>query len=338
MIFLANKHDKHKPAVKTRKFSESQSEKTNSKEKNFNNLKIVGVIILLIIAAFLLFDKLYEKKDIAAKVNGEEITIQNIEEQYNQMPLEYRNLVTKENILNQTINEFLLLQEAEKQGIKVTNDEVSETLNEVIKNSGLSEQEFEEVLEEQNLTMMYLEEYYKKLLTINKLIEEHVLNKISVSDEEMIEYYESNKNEFVVPEHVNASHILVNTTQEAEEILILIDQGDDFAELARERSQCTSAQFGGNLGPFTRGMMVKEFEDAAFSMEVGEISGIVESSFGYHIIKLHEKKPESTMSFQEAKPLIQEEITFQKQEQEIDEYLNKLKDQSEIIIFDVFSE
>jgi parvulin-like peptidyl-prolyl isomerase len=336
VIILANKKDKNKPAVKRRKFSKSYSKKSKQRKRNFNNLKILGVLLLLIIAVFLLLNKSKQtEKDIAAKVNGEEITKEYIEEQYNQIPESYKSTITKEIILNQSINEKLLLQEADKQGIITTDKEVSETINQLMEDSGLSEQEFQQTLDEQGITMDFLEDYYKKQITINKLLNKTVVSKVSVSEQEINDYYENNKGQFIVPEKVNASHILVNTTEEAEEILKLLEEGGDFAELARQRSMCTSAPRGGNLGYFVKGTMVKEFEDAAFSLDIGEMSNIVESSFGYHIIKVHDKKPETVMSLEDSASFIREKIKLQKQNKILGEYLNQLRDNADIeILYD----
>ncbi|MDD5086655.1 MAG: peptidylprolyl isomerase, partial [Candidatus Nanoarchaeia archaeon] len=243
-----------------------------------------------------------------------------------------------ETFLNESINEVLLLQEAKNKGISVTDKEVSDTIKDIVDYYGISEEEFQQTLQQQGITTEFFEEYYRKQIMMSKLINETILTRIDVSDEEVAQYYETNKNSFIVPEQVNVSHILVNTTGEAEQVLNLLKKGDDFAELARQRSECTSAQMGGNLGYFQRGMMVKEFEDAAFSLEIGEISDIVESEFGYHIIKLHDKKPEMLTSLEDSALIIKENIKYEKQNDMLAEHLNELRENAKIEILYDFKE
>jgi len=237
-------------------------------------------------------------------------------------------------ILNESINELLLLQEAKKQGISVTAEELSEVIDDSITQSGLSKEEFEKTLDEQNLTMDFVEDYYKKQLIINRLLNKTILYKIVVSSSEVKEYYNNNKNEFITPEQVRARHILVNSSSEAEKILKELKEGADFIELAKEKSICPSASEGGDLGYFSKGQMIKEFEDAAFALEVGELSPVVETQFGYHIIKLLDKKPETLINLEDAMQDIEEKLKLEKQDTAFIDYLNMLRDKSNIRIFE----
>jgi len=335
---LVNKVIKRKSSVKMRKFSTktaSISKKKKTKKNNYVILAIIGVAILGSIAALWYFNTNEGPSgDIAATVNSEVITTQNINEQYDRVPAEYKEFITKEMILNQSINELLLLQEAKKQGISVTAEELSKVIEDSIIQSGLSKEDFEKSLEEQNLTMEFLEDYYRKQLTINELLNKTVLSKIVISSSEVKEYYENNKNEFVIPEQVRARHILVESDEEAEEILKQLNDGADFIELAKEKSTCSSASEGGDLGYFARGQMVKEFEDVAFALDVGEISPVVETQFGYHIIKLLDKKSETTIKLEDAMQDIEEKLKLEKQNTAFSDYLDILRDKSDIKIFE----
>jgi len=333
-----------KKMIKTKKHSVKKKEikaKTFKEDKSKNKLIIIAAIGVVIICAFVLYlagcDTIDFGKtlsgDAAAIVNGESITIQDINEQYEQVPEEYKQFITKEMLLNQSINELLLLQEAKKQGISVTSEELSEVIDNLITQSGLSKEDFDKTLEEQNLTIEFLKDYYKKQLIINNLLNKTVISKIIVSSSEVIEYYENNKNEFVIPGQVRARHILVNSIEEAEEILEELNKGADFIELAKEKSTCPSASQGGDLGYFARGQMVKEFEDAAFALEVGEISLVVETQFGYHIIKLLDKKPETVTNLEDAIGEIELKLKQEKQNEAVTNYLDMLRDNSDINIF-----
>lgn len=332
---MVKKVIKRKSSVKMRKFSTNIPKKEKRKKNNYATLAIIGIVILGAIAAIWYFNTNKDlPKDSAAIVNGESITIQDINEQYERVPEEYKQFITKEMILNQSIDELLLLQEAKKEGISVTAEELSEVIDNLIAQSGLSKEDFDKTLEEQNLTMEFLKDYYKKQLIINNLLNKTVISKIIVSSSEIEEYYNNNKNEFITPEQVRARHILVESVDEADEILKQLNDGADFIELAKEKSTCPSASEGGDLGYFAIGQMVKEFEDAAFALEVGEISPVVETQFGYHIIKLLDKKPETAIKLEDAMQDIEEKLKLEKQNTAFADYLVMLIEKADIKIFE----
>jgi parvulin-like peptidyl-prolyl isomerase len=236
----------------------------------------------------------------------------------------------KKNILSQLIDYELLYQQAQKEKVKIPNDEINLEIDK-IKDNFSTPEEFDEALKANNITLVQLKEDIKRQLMINSILEE-TRNQISISDEELLEYYNENKESFHEPEQVHARHILVETEEEANNLLLLLKEGlTDFAELAKEKSIGPSAPNGGDLGFFTRGQMVKEFEDAAFSLEPGEISGVVQTQFGYHIIKFEEKKEEYSPTFEEAKERISNTLKYQKENEEISALLAKLREETVIV-------
>jgi len=326
---LVKKMAKLKHIIKKKKATNSFK-----KEKLKINMIIGAIIGIIIICSFVLYFSKAPSGDAAAIVNNEVITTQYINEQYESVPEIYRQFITKEMILNDSIKELLLLQEAKKQGISVSAEELSKVIDDAIAQSGLSKEEFEKTLDEQNLTMDFVEDYYKKQLIINKLLDKTVLSKIIISSSEIEEYYNNNKNEFITPEQVRARHILVGSADEADEILKQLNNGADFIELAKEKSTCPSASEGGDLGYFSKGDMIAEFEDAAFALDVGEISPVVKTEFGYHIIKLLDKKPETLIELEDAMQDIEEKLKLEKQNTAFDDYLNMLREKADIKIFE----
>jgi foldase protein PrsA len=150
----------------------------------------------------------------------------------------------------------------------------------------------------------------KKDITISLKIEELLRPSISITEEEMKEYFDENKEAFAVEEQVKASHILTETEEAAAEVKEKLDAGEDFAELAKEYSiDEANKNFGGDLGIVKRGEMVSEFEEAAFSMEAGSISEPVKTQFGYHIIKVDDKKEAREANFEQSREQI-EKILF----------------------------
>jgi peptidyl-prolyl cis-trans isomerase C len=161
----------------------------------------------------------------------------------------------------------------------------------------------------------------------------------------MRSFYEENPQYFEQPEQVAARHIILTTqgiTDEAElaakraeleEIRQEIADGADFATVARERSEGPSASSGGDLGQFGRGQMVPEFEEAAFSLEPGELSGIVETQFGYHILQVTDRIPGRTESYEDAKENIRTFVTEQERNVAAQRYLGNLRSDAEILEF-----
>ena len=155
---------------------------------------------------------------------------------------------------------------------------------------------------------------------------EKALEKVTVSDEDVKKFFEENKDTFVEQEKVNASHILVDTEEKANEILEKINKGEiSFEDAALKNSSCPSSQNGGNLGDFTRGQMVLEFDEACFTMDKGEIRGPIKTQFGYHIILLNDKIPSKPMEFDAVKTEIKQRLLSEKQHQAYESKINQLK-------------
>ena len=175
-------------------------------------------------------------------------------------------------------------------------------------------------------------EYKKELLRLKDELlinytTEKVIGGITVTDEEAEKYYEENKAQFCAGESVNASHILVETEEKAREIYEEIASGKKtFEEAAKEYSTCPSGQAGGNLGDFTRGQMVPEFDRAVFEMAVGEItSEPVQTQFGFHLIKLNSKNEATTTPYAEIADRIKAVLLSEKRHKAYESKVNQLK-------------
>lgn len=161
-----------------------------------------------------------------------------------------------------------------------------------------------------------------------------ILNKVTVSDDEIAEYYEKNKTTFKTNEMVKASHILIDSEEKANEVLEELTDGLSFEEAAAQFSSCPSKSAGGDLGQFGRGQMVKEFEDAAFSMKKGEISKPVKTQFGYHIIKLVDYIPERDSKLDDVKEDIRKNCTIAKQDKVYFDKKAELKQKYKVEVFE----
>jgi peptidyl-prolyl cis-trans isomerase C len=240
-------------------------------------------------------------------------------------------------LIDQLASAEMLYQAGIKLEIKDLDKKVTEKIEQA-KARYPSPEEFDKAIKEQNLDEKTIREYTKKEIVVNNLIEKEIAPKATVTDEEAKKFYTDNLDKyFTKPEQVKASHILIGVDakatdeekkkarEKAEGILKEVKAGKDFAELAKTSSTCPSKDQGGDLGYFGKGQMVKPFEDAAFALKQGETSGVVETQFGYHIIKLTEKKSAENTSFDEAKQKITEYLQNQKIQAKVAEYINELK-------------
>lgn len=160
-----------------------------------------------------------------------------------------------------------------------------------------------------------------------------ILDLVKVEDEELKEFFDANQEMFKGESNVRASHILVESEEKAKEIKVKINNGLSFEEAASEFSSCPSSSQGGDLGSFTRGKMVPEFENVAFDLEVGEVSEPVQTQFGYHLIKVIEKSPEVIKTFDEVKDSLRLNLLGQKQNMEYIKFINHLKEEQSVEIF-----
>ncbi len=184
---------------------------------------------------------------------------------------------------------------------EVVNAEFDTQYAKFLKAQGLTEEALTPLLASQNTTLEAFKQGGRSSIRSQLLmmkLQAAVAGPVELTSEEIQAYWDKNKANYDTPEEVRASHILLKTEDEAKAVLAQLEAGADFATLAREKStDTTTAPQGGDLGWFGRGTMVQEFEDAAFSLEVGQRSGIVQTQYGYHIILVTDKKPAAAANF-----------------------------------------
>lgn len=203
-------------------------------------------------------------------------------------------------VLNGMIEDFLLLGAGKKIGIGVSDERVLAALDEIKSNNNLTHEELIEMLEAESQSLDEYKETIRDQILLSKVISIEIKNRIVVSEKQILEYYERNKKEFWKAGTVKASHILflmdetltdnekIEKEAKAEKVLQKIREGVDFVELAKAYSEDASASSGGDLGELERGKMVPVLEQVVFSMKEGEVSGIVRSPYGLHIIKVNQ--------------------------------------------------
>lgn len=152
-----------------------------------------------------------------------------------------------------------------------------------------------------------------------------VIDSVLISEEDAEKFYKEHPEYFISPEQIRASHILVSDEEKATKLYEEIKNGGDFALIAADHSTCPSAAAGGDLNYFSKGQMVPEFEEAVFALELNQVSKPVKTQFGYHIIKLTDKKPSFTSSFEDAKSTIIQNLTAQAQHDKYNSFIEELK-------------
>lgn len=258
------------------------------------------------------------------------------------MPLDTSRLTRlKQKVLEQLIGRELLYQESQKRGIKVDKEAINEQLK-TLKKQFASEEDFKNILTNMNLSEDTIKSQFKRDGAIQEFIDKEFVEKITIPDKEIKIYYDSNRDLFKQPEQVRASHILINVdpkgdaSQKAEALKKIKDvrrrlhKGEDFSALAKQFSQCPSSAQGGDLGYFNRGQMVKPFEKAAFALKSGAVSKIVETRFGYHLIKVVDKKPESIIGYKDVKDELGQYLKQEKVQKEVGLYVGKLKEKAKV--------
>jgi len=241
---------------------------------------------------------------------------------------------------NMIDNELLYL-ESKKRGYAADENEIALQFNEV-QAQFQTEQDFQSALEGMDYTESSFKSAVERRITLEKLIDNDIAPGINVSDESSRSYYEENPEFFVQPKQVRASHILIvvedqnseEQKKEAMQKIELVQQklraGGDFAALAREYSEGPSNTQGGDLGFFQRGQMVPPFEEAAFSMEIDELSDIVQTRFGYHLIKVTDIQDEVAVPYEYAKNSIDQYLVQNLILSEVDALIALLKDKAKI--------
>lgn len=272
-------------------------------------------------------------KESISKMYGAELWNQEVKD-----GVKYKDEMKKA-ILQQMIQEQVIYQEAKKKKLEAKPEEVDKQFKQ-LKESISKDKEYEKFLKDNNIDDEFLKAQLAKDISIQNYKTNFDKN-TKISEEEMKKYYEENKNNYIDDE-VKASHILISTVdsktnkpvseakkkeakKKAEEVLKKAKSGEDFAKLAKEYSDDKgSAENGGDLGFFSKGEMVPEFEKAAFSMDKDEISDLVESQFGYHIIKVTDKKYKE-YTFDEVKDNIKQNLLYKKYTEEVNKLTKEAK-------------
>lgn len=285
---------------------------------------------------------------VIAVVNGKPVTLsefnereaplsRQISESYSGADREKRLSDLKKKVMDSLIEDLLLEQEAERSGMKVSDRDIDDAIDDVKKQNNLNDETLRAALKREGLTYEAYRVQVKKQIEKSRVIGQQVRSKVNVTEKDLVDYYERNQKLFMKDQEVKVSHILFlvpekasnseieNIRKQASDVLEMARKGRDFSELARKYSQDASGKEGGSLGFFKRGQILPALEQAAFSLKKGEISDLVRTTYGFHIIRVDDAKEATPEPFDSVKEKIRSTVTSEMMEQRYREWMEELK-------------
>jgi peptidyl-prolyl cis-trans isomerase C len=294
--------------------------------------------------------------NIAVEVDGKKLTKDQLDADMqkqmtmlkSQIPadsLEQAKVEIRRRLVDEFVVRTLLAKEVGLKKVTATEKEVADVL-ESMKSQLPAGVTMDEMLKQNKIDAAKMRDEIGMNIRISKLVQQELGGKVKIADKEISDFYNKNLEKFKKPESVHARHLLIATASgdtdkiktekrtKAEDLRKQLVSGADFAELAKKNSDCPSKENGGDLGTFTRGQMVKPFEDAAFSQEKNAIGPVVQTDFGYHIIQVIEHlSPQVVKLDGETKKQVQAFLERQKQQGAFDTLVKRLKAGANIVVY-----
>ncbi len=272
--------------------------------------------------------------DYKIEQNEYEAELQNV---LHQMRLEEPNQEARRRAIEQLIDAYLLLEEAKAEEIEIAETEVEDAIVELMLKFN-SKQEFDAMLQQNDLNYDMLRNRIQNDLLIKKFVQSNFLPPKKIPLQKLNDIYNENKESFVTQEMIKASHILIKgddddeCLRQIEKISKEISSPDEFLTKAQEFSDCPSCCTYGDLGYFSRGKMVKAFDDVAFKLDINEISQPVKTQFGYHLIMVTDRKESKIAEFEEVKEALVQRLKQIDCELQMIRHIKKLRCEADIMI------
>jgi parvulin-like peptidyl-prolyl isomerase len=274
------------------------------KERSFIPYIIAALGIIIILIAISLWPR---QSDVAATVNGKEITQKDLDFQYKLLPDSYKDAFSREQVLEQIIDEELVVQAAKRDGVTVTEQDIQERVQAIMLENDLTANDLQENLDGLNITQEQFENLIRRQLTIDRYFNQTFI--ISTPDDAILEaMYNASRAQYAIPEHVTVRHVLISQQRDesaliAKEVYDAARNGADFCLLVQNASDDRGSRDTCGQYTFPRGFMTPPFEKAAFDMSPGEFR-LIQSEFGYHVIEKINTTPAGFKSFAEVKPAL----------------------------------
>ncbi|MDH3973390.1 MAG: peptidylprolyl isomerase [Deltaproteobacteria bacterium] len=312
-------------------------------------MKSIFLFILsaLLLCSFPLHAEVFDR--VVASIGDDAITLFDIDREAGPLLKQYKKdekrlYETRKAILEKLIEKVLLMREARLMGLEVSKGEVTSAVDNIKRENKIGHDELVRALAQEGMTYeKYVDELKGQILR-SKVLDRKVRGSINISDDDISFYYEKNRDIFKSDEEIRVRHILFLVPKEAgeeklkevktraEAVLKLARGGENFEALAKKHSQGPSASSGGDLGYFRKEDMVKEFSRAAFALNVNEVSDLVLSPFGFHIIKMMDRRGGKAVSFDDVKGKIKAILFSEEMEKGAKSYIEELKDTNDLKI------
>jgi peptidyl-prolyl cis-trans isomerase C len=246
-------------------------------------------------------------------------------------------------VLESMIRRELLYQDSRKAGIKPDANAVTREIA-ALKQQFPSEAEYRNELSRRNMNEEAMRSQLERNSSLQQYVDRQFVAKVTITDAEMVGYYESHLDLFKQPLQARVSHILVQSDpkwddvrkqearRKADQVLKNLKKGQDFAALAREQSDGPTSKNGGDLGYIRRGQLDAQLENAVFKLKAGETSDIIETSYGFHLFKMVDRKPETILAYDVVKEQIRQHLVQEKARQDADLYAKTLRDKASVEI------
>lgn len=318
-------------------------------QKSAKPVVIVLGLAFTLLAAQPVWAKVVDR--VVAKVNGEIITLSTVEERTSiaKQQLSASGTSSKfsekeivEKTLDGIIEEKLQLQEAKKSGLEVDDASIQLALDDIMKRNNITESQMEQMLESEGRSMKQYREVIRDQILVTKVVQFHMGKLANVPPRQIKKYYYEHQKDYWKPRQPFVSHILFIVDEsvspekkqlkklKAREIVRQIRAGKDFAEMAKKHSEDVTASSGGEIGLLKKGHLVPEFEKVAFSLKSGEVSDVVESRYGYHIIKVDRVTPGKAQPLDEVKGKIEQVLQFENKQKKYQKWMEELKNHAMI--------
>ncbi|WP_457621610.1 peptidylprolyl isomerase [Persephonella sp.] len=291
------------------------------------------------------------KNKVVAKVGDTEITEMEVQRMMKillPMNFYHRNITDdklkeiREKAIKNLIYRELLYYEAKKKGLKVTDEEIDKLMEQLIKQYK-SKENLEKLLKETGLTLEDFKKELEKRLLVEKLIKEYIT--VSLTEKDLKEYYEKNKEKFKEPASVKARYIYIKidptdpegrkkAREKAKKAYQEIKEGKDFGDVAYRYSDDLSRIKGGDIGYVHKGRFPKQIEEKIYNLDIGQVSEIIETDTGLHIVKIEGKRPSRLVPFEEIKDKLKKELTQSMQEKKFNELIEDAKKHLKVEIYE----
>ncbi|MEI6093311.1 MAG: peptidylprolyl isomerase, partial [bacterium] len=273
---------------------------------------IVSILLLATIGVYIYYrsNPILDSETVAI-VNGDPISRKSFEERLSSVRMNYTPNETskfaeiKQTILRRMILEQIIMQDAKRRDIKITDEELSRKIKSI--KQGYTEDEFNQLITNQFKIMEDWVAEVKQELLIEKTLSKEVTDKINITEKELKEYYDKTYTNKMSEPKIKLEQIFTSNKDTAERLLIDIKNGANFEEIAKKHSEAPESKKGGLIGYITKGEGLEIF-DNAFQMQNGEVSGVIQSDYGFHILKVIEHIAPSQVSFEEAKAFISSQM------------------------------